>query len=36
MLHVISVPVWLLTPVLLLLVLGGIKLLKLLLMALKG
>ncbi len=30
------VPVWLLIPVLLLLVLGGVKLVKLLVMALKG
>jgi len=31
-----AVPIWVLIPVLLLLVLGGVKLLKLLLMALKG
>jgi len=34
--HVYSVPIWLVIPVLVLLVLGGVKLVKLLLMALKG
>ena len=32
----VAIPVWLVIPVLLLLVLGGVKLVKLLLMALKG
>jgi hypothetical protein len=31
-----SVPIWVVLPVLLLLVLGGVKLVKMLLMALKG
>ena len=31
-----AIPIWLVIPVLLLLVLGGVKLVKLLLMALKG
>jgi hypothetical protein len=34
--HMYTVPIWLVIPVLLLLVLGGVKLVKLLLMALKG
>lgn len=34
--HMVAIPVWLLIPLLLLLVLGGVKLVKLLLMALKG
>jgi len=32
----VAIPVWLVIPVLLLLVLGGVKLVKLFLMALKG
>jgi hypothetical protein len=34
--HMYAVPIWLVIPVLLLLVLGGVKLVKVLLMALKG